>query len=205
MCGANSEQKMLQMFYWETLQNPVIDLSSPNYRTINQKIDFLPLWSFLTLPLLANIFQVSVHNSSRLHRTQRPGVSILSFYCRDVLRQPLWNHHEHQYRDAPWWSSGDNRLSDISYEYHLADHKNCHISTFISQHGPLTADNVSPRTDKLSDSEKFTFYLRYFFPCSELHYSQGVRSVIVNILMWRVQISAMSIYIAELLQSIIIL
>ena len=42
MCGANSEQKMLQMFYCETLQNPVIDLSSPNYRTINQKIDFLP-------------------------------------------------------------------------------------------------------------------------------------------------------------------
>ena len=64
------------------------------------------------------------------------GVSILSFYCRDVLRQPLWNHHEHQYTGTPWGSSGDNRLSDISYEYHLADHKNCHISTFNSQHRP---------------------------------------------------------------------
>lgn len=62
------------------------------------------------------------------------GVSILSFYCSDVLRQPLWNHHEHQYTGTPWGSSGDNRLSDISYEYHLVDHKNSHISTFISQH-----------------------------------------------------------------------
>ena len=133
------------------------------------------------------------------------GCQSCHFITETFYDNPLWNHHEHQYTGTPWGSSGDNRLSDISYEYHLADHKNCHISTFISQHGPLTADNVSPRTDKLSDSEKFTFYLRYFFPCSELHYSQGVRSVIVNILMWRVQISAMSLYIAELLQSIIIL
>lgn len=134
MYGAHSEQKMLQMFYWETLQNPVIDLSSPNYRTINQKIDFLPFRGFLTLTA-SQYFQtlrLIILWSPREPGTT--GVSILSFYCPDVLRQPLWNHHEHQYTGTPWGSSGDNRLSDISYEYHLAAHKNSHISTFIRQH-----------------------------------------------------------------------
>ena len=67
MYGANSEQKMLQMFYWETLQNPVIDLSSPNYRTINQKIDFLPFWRFLTMTFgLGQYFQTLSWYFSRL-------------------------------------------------------------------------------------------------------------------------------------------
>ena len=54
-------------FYWETLQNPVIDLSSPNYRTINQKIDFLPFWRFLTMTFgLGQYFQTLSWYFSRL-------------------------------------------------------------------------------------------------------------------------------------------
>jgi len=140
--------------------------------------------------------QLIILPSPREPRTT--GVSILSFYCRDVLRQPLWNHHEHQYTAAPWGSSGDNRLSDISYEYHLADHKDCHISTFISQHRPDCRQCLAEDWTDILRLRKIYILFEIFFCCSELFCSQGVRSVIVNILK---STNICSLYIAELLRS----
>lgn len=124
--------------------------------------------SILTLPY--NIDCRPVFPNSQLIILPSPrepgqqGCQSCHFITETFYDNPLWNHHEHQYTGTPWGSSGDNRLSDISYEYHLADHKNCHISTFIlllQQTWLPTMFYMWPDWYSQTD-KKFTFYLKYF-------------------------------------------